>query len=305
MQERVRSLYAYAFRDRFRGAFGTAFQDLFSEIMEHVHPDGDFVRVRPWGSVGDQKNDGYIKSSRQLFAVYGPRRPTAAEVCTKVTSDYEGAVPHWEKWFGEFIFVHNDPDGVGPHLARTILELDARIDGLVVTQWGMEPIQTRVLGLDSERLRLLFPDVPTIDDFFEPSMPEIESVIEQLALARSPLPAEIDVRPPPPDKLDFNGFSEDVRTLITLGMKTSPRVGMLFQPRLFDPTARDRIAAAFRAKYAELRASGMFPDQIYDELRTWIGGVGAKSSSREVAVYGILTYFFEECDIFLRPEEVG
>ncbi|MGI8514250.1 MAG: ABC-three component system protein [Acidimicrobiia bacterium] len=303
MQERVRGLYAYAFRDRYRGAFGSAFQDLFSEIMEHVYPDGDFVRVRPWGNVGDQKNDGYIRSSRQLFAVYGPHGPTATEVCSKVTSDYEGAVPHWEEWFEEFIFVHNDPDGVGPQLARTILELDARVDDLSVTQWGMEPLQTRALNLDDDRLRLLFPDVPTIDDFFEPSMPEIERVIEQLA--RSPLPADTDVRPPPPDKLDFNGFSDDVRSLFFLGMKTSPRVGLLFQPRLSDPTARDRIAAAFRAKYANLRSAGLYPDQIYDELRTWVGGVGPKPSSREVAVYGILSYFFEECDIFLRPEEVG
>ena len=78
--------------------------------MEHVHPDGDFVRVRPWGRMGDQKNDGYIQSTRQLFAVYGPRSPTSAEVRAKVTSDFEGALPHWEEWFNEFIFVHNDPE---------------------------------------------------------------------------------------------------------------------------------------------------------------------------------------------------
>lgn len=303
MHDRVRGLYAMAFRDRYRGAHGNAFQDLFSEIMEHVHPDGDFVRVRPWGNVGDQKNDGYIYSTRQLFAVYGPHHPTATEVCNKVTSDYEGAVPHWEEWFSDFIFVHNDPEGVGPQLARTLLELDARLDDLSVTQWGMEPLQTRTLDLDKDRLKQLFPNVPSIDDFFEASIPEIERVIEQLG--RAALPTAVDVRPPPPDKLDGNGFSEEVRDLLTLGMRPSAKVGILLESRFFDPTARDRIAAAFKARYAELRASGYFPDQIYDDLRNWVGGIGPKSASREVAVYGILSYFFEQCDIFPRPEEVG
>ena len=291
-----------AFRDRYRGSHGNAFQDLFSDIMEQVYPDGDFVRVRPWGNLGDQKNDGYIHSTRQLFAVYGPRNPTATEICSKVTSDYEGAVPHWEEWFSEFIFVHNDPDGVGPQLVRTILELDKQVHDLAVTQWGMEPLQTRVLSLSTERLKILFPNVPSIEDFFEPSIPEISNIIDQLV--RQPLPSAVDVRPPPPDKLDYNELSDAVRELITLGMKTSLHVQKLFKPRFFDPNARDRIAEALRDKYAELRAAGKSPDQVYDELRTWIGGNSPKSSRQVVAVYGILSYFFEECDIFLRPEEV-
>lgn len=303
MQERVAGLYAMAFRDRYRGCHGSAFQDLFSDIMEQVHPDGDFVRVRPWGNVGDQKNDGYVHSTKELFAVYGPRNPTAIQICNKVTSDYEGAVPHWEEWFSEFIFVHNDPDGVGPQLARTILELNARVDDLTVRQWGMAPLQTRVLSLPIERLKVLFPLVPTIEDFFEPSAPEISKIIDQLA--RQPLPAAVDVRLPPPGKLDHNRFSDAVRELIMLGMKVSPSVRQLFHPRFFDPTARDRIAVAFRDKYTELRTAGKLPDDIYDELRTWVGGVGLKSTARDVAIYGILTYFFEECDIFLRPEEVA
>ena len=182
------------------------------------------------------------------------------------------------------------------------MNLDGRVETLDVTQWGMEPLQTRVLSLSDDRLRQLFPAVPTIEDFFEPSAPEIEALIAQLA--RQGLPTQADIRPPPPDKLDYNGFSDPVRELISLGMRSSPSVQSLFQPRFFDPTARDRIAGSFKAKYAELRAAGKFPDDIYDGLRTWAGGVGPKSANREVAVYGVLSYFFEECDIFLRPEEV-
>lgn len=300
LHERVLPLYEMAFHERFREAHGNAFEDFFCEVMEHAYPDGDFVRVRPWGSEGDRKNDGYIHTERKLFAVYGPWKPTAAEVCAKVTSDFEGAVPHWQEWFGEFVFMHNDPQGVGPQLMEKILQLDSREEGLAVRQWGRQALKDRALALADERLRQLFPGVPSVDDFFSPSEEHIQRLIDQLA--RKPVPTASDVTPPPADKIEFNGFSGATEHLIKLGMSPSQTVRELFGKSFFDHTRRDRIAADFTAKYQELRASGYGPDDIYSELKAWAGGVGPKSSEHEVAVYGILTYFFEECDIFLRPE---
>ena len=42
------------------------FENWFAEIMELRFP-GDFKRVRPWGSSGDRKNDGYLYSKRLCF----------------------------------------------------------------------------------------------------------------------------------------------------------------------------------------------------------------------------------------------
>ena len=74
----VKRFYWYLrFENKFVRSHATAFQDFFSTIMETRHP-GDFQRVRTRGSQGDQKNDGYLKSSRTIFQVYAPNVMAAA-----------------------------------------------------------------------------------------------------------------------------------------------------------------------------------------------------------------------------------
>src|SRR5580704_1274230 len=96
-----------AFRLRFVESTGDSFQDLFSTIMEMRFP-ADFVRVRPWGNVGDRKNDGYLRSRRQLFQCYAPREMARAKCLNKISEDFAGALPHWRAHFDQWIFTHND-----------------------------------------------------------------------------------------------------------------------------------------------------------------------------------------------------
>src|SRR5262245_55230856 len=63
------------------------FQDFFSSIMEKRYP-ADFVRVKPWGNVGDKKNDGYLKSRRMLFQSYAPNSMEAAKAIAKIEEDF-------------------------------------------------------------------------------------------------------------------------------------------------------------------------------------------------------------------------
>ena len=41
-------------------ADGTGFEKLFTSIMNYAEPK--FSQVKPWGNIGDRKNDGYIES---------------------------------------------------------------------------------------------------------------------------------------------------------------------------------------------------------------------------------------------------
>ncbi len=49
------------FQNKIYKADGQAFEDIFTEIMNYA--ESDFQPIKPWGNVGDRKNDGYIKSS--------------------------------------------------------------------------------------------------------------------------------------------------------------------------------------------------------------------------------------------------
>ncbi|MYV46200.1 ABC-three component system protein [Streptomyces sp. SID2888] len=300
MNDRVLALYEMAFRDRYQESFEDEFQELFSQIMELAYPDGDFVRVRPWGGMGDRKNDGYLISRRIVFAVYAPRNPTASGIRAKVTSDFSGCLPHWDEYLDQWVFVHNDREGLGPDALKAILELNKEHGTDRAIAWGREALRKRVLDLSLRDLRSLFPEVPTIEDFIDTGMEQIQPVLDHLE--RAPVPARPDRRPVPEDKIEYNLLSDATRALITLGMQPAQLVRNYYR-RVSDELLRDQTAQAFAEKYQELRTSGLNPDEIYWQLRKWVGGTGSPSPTREVAVYGVLTYFFEECDIFLRPEE--
>ena len=49
-----------SFELRYLKARADEFQDFFASIMEKRYPS-DFMKVRPWGNVGDRKNDGYLR----------------------------------------------------------------------------------------------------------------------------------------------------------------------------------------------------------------------------------------------------
>jgi hypothetical protein len=66
--------------------------------MSKAYP-GDFIPCRPWGNVGDRKNDGYLKSERILFQVYAPNEMKMAETVKKIEEDFTEALPYWQKDF--------------------------------------------------------------------------------------------------------------------------------------------------------------------------------------------------------------
>ena len=83
MDELKAAYYEVAFWLRYVESTGDTFQDFFSTIMELRHP-GDFTRVRPWGNVGDRKNDGYLRSKRKLFQCFAPFGMKLAQVTKKI-----------------------------------------------------------------------------------------------------------------------------------------------------------------------------------------------------------------------------
>jgi hypothetical protein len=55
---------------KLRRSHGEAFQAFFSEVMQKAH-GSDFVRLRPYGSLGDKGCDGYRASTGHVYQCYG------------------------------------------------------------------------------------------------------------------------------------------------------------------------------------------------------------------------------------------
>lgn len=294
-----RAFYELLFRNAYLESRGEEFQGLFSTLMEKRHPN-DFFRTRPWGNRGDRKNDGYLRSARTLFQCYAPNEMREADALAKIDEDFLGALPHWRAHFDTWVFVHNARDGLGPGVLAKLLDLGNGHKYLRVESWGFEELRRVVFELSLADLASLLGPVPSRTEVLNVQFPEIRLVIEHIA--HLPEPAEPDLRPVSPKKLNANALSPAVGRLLRAGMGTSPRVGEFFDG-YYDPTLGDRMAQAFRREYERQRDAGLSPDDLFARLQLFAGGVPPATPARQAAALTVLAYLFEECDIFERPRE--
>jgi hypothetical protein len=299
MDQFTRAYYELAFRCAFLQQRGEAFQELFSSIMERRYP-GDFIRTRPWGKQGDRKNDGYLRSTRSLFQIYGPNELSETKALAKIDDDYFGAIPYWQSHFDNWVFVHNSVIGLGPGVEHKLLDLDRRHQHVRVRPWGCEELRRVTFELNLPELSSLLGAIPSRSDLINVQFPEVEMVLN--TLAQLPAPIESELSPVPPRKLEANGLSNGVAILLRAGMASTYRVQEYFSGH-FDPNLGDRVALAFRREYISLRDALIPPDDIFARLQLLANGTVFATPSRQAATLTVLAYLFEECDIFERPPD--
>lgn len=291
-----RSFYELTFKVAFMERKADEFQDFFSSIMEKRYP-GDFIRVRPWGKIGDRKNDGYLKSKRTLFQSYAPNEMAAAVCISKIDEDFNGALPHWKQYFDIWIFVHNSRQGLGPEVTEKLLALAIKHAPLTVTPWGFEELRQVAMKLPESDLSSLLGPAPSRQGMIELGLEDLLPVLDHIA--RLAPVADPDLRPVPADKLQRNLLSDSVAALLRAGMSRADLVRKYFKLKT---TLQDELAESFRTRYRELRATPASPDDIFAGLQRFAGGNLVATPTRQNAVLAALAFFFEECDIFERPE---
>jgi hypothetical protein len=289
-----RAHYELVFKVRFMEAHGQAFQDFFSEIMEKRYP-ADFHRVKPWGRMGDLKNDGYLQSARLIFQVYAPSEFDAATTIAKIEGDFEGAIDQWRPHCDGWVFVTSEREGLPAPVDRKLLELGERHAGVSVRSWGFEELRGLVFALADDDVAALLGPPLVLLDVLDVRRSDLAPILEGIAsrLARS----SGDLRPVPQDKLDANGLSDYVRVLLAAGMEGSKSVADFFGHH-FDPTTGDSVATSFAVEYGRLRDASESPDDIFYGLRLFAAGRHVQSPRVEAAVYALLAYLFERCDIY-------
>ncbi len=107
MNAQERSIARLQFQNKIFKANGQAFEDIFTQTMYYAHPG--FQAIKPWGNIGDRKNDGYIKSEGTYFQVYAPEEITKSyvELVKKINRDFSGLIEQWSP-VDNFYFVVND-----------------------------------------------------------------------------------------------------------------------------------------------------------------------------------------------------
>jgi hypothetical protein len=301
MDRYSRAYWEMGFENRFLRHKAMAFQDFFGDIMEKRCPGGDFIRVRPWGNQGDRKNDGYLRSRRMLFQVYAPNEFTERETIKKIDDDFDGALPYWKEYFNTWVFVHNSREGLSPGVTARLLELGQKQKDIEVTWWGFEELRRELFSLCEEDISALLGPAPSPRDFAEIGFEKIKPVLD--VISRAPVPAELELSAVPRDKVQINRLSQNTELLIQLGRRRS-HIVRKFLIGYPDPQFGDEVVQAFRARYDALRASGVGPDHIFQELQVFAGGERTSDTGHQAAVLTVLAYLFDQCDIFESVPEV-
>ncbi|WP_292370203.1 ABC-three component system protein [Methanoregula sp. UBA64] len=299
MENITRAYYEAHFENLFLKSKGAEFQNFFSKIMETRYPS-DFVPIRPWGNLGDRKNDGYLVSQKSVHQVYAPNEMELSKAKNKIDMDLEGALTYWNGKMKKWIFVHNSFEGLSADITSYLEEKKQEYSSIEIGIMGRSELRDIVFSMNEQDIAYILGPAPSDKAMRSIQLEDLKIVILSIG-AENPVLDE-DIKSPPIDKIVYNKLSEEVKTLIIAGMRKSPLVKIFFT-KWHDRTFADKITQAFKNRYSELKRANLPPDEIYMQLIEFAGGKEMKSPTHLSAVLAIVSHFFEECDIFEGYDE--
>ena len=293
MDDTQRSFYGLKFENAFLRHKAKAFETFFAKIMSHGFP-GDFVTVRPYGSRGDLKCDGFRSSDGTVFQCYAPDSTKLADLLSKIEEDFRGAVEHWGTKLRRWELVHNDVRGLPADAVQKLVDLAAEYPAIDVGTFAESEMRQVVMGLQIHQLEDLFGLAPSQRTLEKLDFANLRPVL--LAIKGKEPDVEPSLIAPSLLKLQNNRLSNDVAGLLRQGRRREQLVEDFFKAWP-EPSFGEEIAESFRERYEALKSVGLSPDEIFGELQIFAGGMEG-TPSHQGAVLAVMSYFFERCDIF-------
>jgi hypothetical protein len=286
---------------KLRKTSGGAFQDFFCTMMAKVHHD-DFVRVRPYGKLGDKGCDGYLQSNGQVFQCYGAldggSDGKVAYLIRKMTEDYATALEKIADIMKEWHMAHNFVDGLPTDAVQALQKMKDENPTRKFGFLSIEGFAERIFALDVADIEELLGPAATTRDAQNLQPAELRDLISAIATAADEVPSNLDpIKPVPVEKLVFNNLPGHWHALISGGWQNAHQVSK-YLSRHHDPLVGEKIAQIFRDRYQYLRSQNLTPGAIMSGLYEMITGIGSVAPSRQVAAQALLAFLFESCDIF-------
>ena len=302
MNLQERTLSRQLFQNKILKADGQAFEDIFTSIMNYAK--ADFRSIKPWGNIGDRKNDGYIRTKGIFYQVFAPEdiKKSYVKVVSKIKRDFKSLQSYWKN-INEFYFVVNDKyKGVNADCERTIqdIKLDHSLreaDFLLA-----KDLENILFNLDDDQIFNVVgnaPDPALIKQLDYSILGEVIRYIMKLSLS-SGKQAKI-ILPDWKEKIEFNNLTNPIAKYLDNGY---------FQIRSLEKylsNNSDFLADSLRDKMNDiyiqekLRKDG-------DELFWAIVNRASPQASQmyQTAVIVIMSKYFESCDIFeeLQREDI-
>ena len=275
------------------------FENWFVDIARSVYGT-DFQPIRAYGRHGDHKCDGYLESSQTVFQCYAPLELKERELINKIDRDFNGALKHWDGEIKEWILVLKNDQGLSPNAYKHIRDMKKRYNSINIDVWSKNELLDLVLKLDETKLTKLFGPIVSYDTFKTLALKDLAPVID--AIEKSEVTIELaDIIEPSPDKLDKNEISVAARGMLKNGRQKISLVEDLLM-KFDSPDKSEKIAESIRTKYIEFKKRDLTSEQIFHDLQAFVGFDHKNNTpTRQAAIWTVLAYFFDKCDIFEDP----
>jgi hypothetical protein len=277
----------------------TPFEDWFVELARRAWGP-DFEPIRTQGKHGDLKCDGHRISQGGIYQCYAPFRPVREKIENKIQTDFTGALAIWKEKMKTWQIVINDRRGLQAEATKQVEELRTKYTKILIETFGPIEIEKLALSLSVDDLGGLFNVYfgTKETELMRVSFDEIGSVVNSLA-GLNPVAVLGTLEHPAQDKADHNGLDEEVRLLLTRGQVLAQRV-----ERFFNDSGKvehgERIGRQFAQIYTDMKSSGWDPNHIFFEFIDICGNLRRPPGQR-MAVLAVVTYYFNQCDIFENP----
>lgn len=300
-----RHIAGLCFQNKVYKSTGNAFEDLFTLVMELSNPN--FKKVRPQGTLGDKKNDGFDPITGTFYQVYAPKdlETTEQKAIKKLHTDFEGLKNYWPQigyQVKSFYYVLNDKFlGVGPGAYHNIKELnnnnpDIKIDLLLTN--NLKRIFDS-LG-ENEMMEVIGGAIPKADISIL-SMDVLHNVIIHIMNFKSK--EKIPFVPLNPDmlkKIEFNGLSMPYSVQLQAAMMNVNSIDDYFTNN--NNFLKEELRNKFNTFYHDAKLQFDEADLIFTEIfNKALPKNGTQAHAN--AVLTLMSHFFECCDIFESPEQ--
>lgn len=285
------------FKRKIHEADGQAFEDIFTAIMKYAEPD--FRSIKPWGDIGDRKNDGYVKSKGAFYQVYSPENidNSYPKVIKKLKADFTGLSNQWSP-IKEYYFVVNDKyKGVNADCEQEI-EIIKQDHGLIEAGFKTAAdLEHLLLSLDDDQIITIvgsLPD-PTIISLDYPILGEILRHLIKLSLPKTQ-----------DSSIIYPDWDKKVLLNNLTALEARYLNGGLLQIGALDEYLNNE--------------SNFFADEVKNKIREiyiecdktcsgselfWkmVGIISTKPHSTfETAAIILISKYFETCDVFKEPK---
>ncbi len=275
---------------------GKSFQDFFEQIMQKADPS--FIMVKPIGREGDWKADGYSVKTKTVYQCYAPEDMTGPKAAKKVDEDFAGARDRWKEKMQSWIFVWSSERALPPHVVATFATLKGAHPALVIDHIGREGLWGIVRDLSLADRESLLGTVPDLGTAPTTTAAEIQVLMKHLGkevrIMEDTTAFDLTAIA---EKLHRNRLSVAVTNLVMPSVPVA-RLVSKFVTGMPDPGFSQAIAFELAGKYEQFAASTQDPDVIFGSIIEYVLGEGHLEPKFFWAAAGIVTYYFELCDIF-------